>query len=126
MRDPLAGSSWSAPTTVEGFRTGRPNPELMHFAGQELARIPAGTLVDLGCGAGRNAVPLAEMGWHVVATDLSWPMLRGAAEHRPREVRGDDMPAHFGERHGISSSAAAEVDERAGRDARQLLSGEMH
>jgi SAM-dependent methyltransferase len=85
--DPLAGSSWSTPGTVEGFRTGDPNAELMRFAAQELARVPGGTVVDIGCGAGRNAVPLAEMGWDVVGTDLSWPMLCGAANRARDAVR---------------------------------------
>ena len=35
-------------------------------------------VLDLGCGAGRNAVPLAREGWEVLGTDLSWPMLRAA------------------------------------------------
>ena len=46
-------------------------------------------MLDLGCGAGRNAVPLARLGWTVVGTDLSWPML-GAAAARRREDRLDD------------------------------------
>jgi ubiquinone/menaquinone biosynthesis C-methylase UbiE len=46
-------------------------------------------VLDLGCGAGRNAVPLVRLGWTVVGTDLSWPML-GAAATRAREDRLDD------------------------------------
>ena len=42
-------------------------------------------MLDIGCGAGRNAVSLAELGWDVIGTDLSWPMLQAAAE---RTVRG--------------------------------------
>jgi SAM-dependent methyltransferase len=34
--------------------------------------------LDIGCGAGRNTVPLARLGWHVLATDLSTPMLAAA------------------------------------------------
>ena len=35
-------------------------------------------LLDIGCGAGRNAVPLAREGWQVIGTDLSLPMLIAA------------------------------------------------
>jgi SAM-dependent methyltransferase len=37
-------------------------------------------VLDIGCGAGRNAVPLARQGWDVLGVDLSWPMLCAAAE----------------------------------------------
>lgn len=84
--DPLAGSPWSAPGTVEGFRRSVPNAVLMRRAEQELSRCAAPVVLDIGCGAGRNAVPLAQMGWNVVGTDLSWPMLCGAALHA-REAR---------------------------------------
>ena len=86
MIDPLAGSSWSAPGTVEGFKRSLPNAVLMCFAEQELRRSTGARALDIGCGAGRNAVPLAQMGWHVVGTDLSWPMLCAATE-RPGEDR---------------------------------------
>jgi SAM-dependent methyltransferase len=79
-RDPLAGSSWSAPGTVAGFARSAPNQVLVRFAEAYRRRIGGGRLLDLGCGAGRNAVPLARDGWDVLGTDLSWPMLRAAAE----------------------------------------------
>lgn len=79
MVDPLAGSSWSAPGTVAGFAQSPPNDNLMRFAAAELPRSRSARLLDLGCGAGRNAVPLARPGWDVVGIDLSWPMLSAAA-----------------------------------------------
>ena len=82
-RDPLAGSTWSAATTVAGFARSSPNEVLMRYA-RALRRAGGVRLLDLGCGAGRNAVPLAREGWNVLGTDLSWPMLRAAAE-RVRE-----------------------------------------
>lgn len=86
MSDPLAGSPWSSPGTVAGFAQSAPNEVLMRFARQELERLGgSGTALDIGCGAGRNAVPLAEMGWNVVGTDMSWPMLEAAA-NRPVRV----------------------------------------
>jgi SAM-dependent methyltransferase len=82
MLDPLAGSSWSTPATVEGFTRSLPNDTLLRLAAVERARVPGGRVLDIGCGAGRNAVPLAHQGWRVVGTDLSWPMLLAAAGRR--------------------------------------------
>jgi ubiquinone/menaquinone biosynthesis C-methylase UbiE len=45
----------------------------LHDAGSELR------VVDIGCGAGRNAVPLVESGASVIGTDLSWPMIQAAS-----------------------------------------------
>ena len=63
---------------VAGFATAAPNTALIEFAGHLLSG--SGSLLDIGCGAGRNAVPLASMGWAVVGTDLSPAMLKAAAE----------------------------------------------
>ena len=77
--DPLKGSSWSSPATVAGFTQSAPNPVLMRFAEAERRRARGARALDLGCGAGRNAIPLARMGWDVLGLDLSWPMLAAAA-----------------------------------------------
>ena len=37
-------------------------------------------VLDIGCGAGRNAVPLALSGANVIGTDLSLPMLQAARD----------------------------------------------
>jgi SAM-dependent methyltransferase len=87
--DPLAGSPWSDPGTVAGFARSLPNEVLMRFAGREIGRHPGIRALDIGCGAGRNAVPLARLGWDVVGMDSSWPMLAAAAE-RAREERVAD------------------------------------
>ncbi len=76
--DPLAGSAWSDPRTVDGFAHGVANAMLLQCAADELLRARTGRLLDVGCGAGRNAVPLAERGWQVLGSDLSWPMLQAA------------------------------------------------
>jgi SAM-dependent methyltransferase len=85
--DPLAGSAWSAPATVAGFAQSAPNAVLLRFAEHERRRWGSARALDLGCGAGRNAIPLANLGWDVVGLDLSWPMLCAAAprvlENRP-------------------------------------------
>ena len=82
--DPLAGSPWSAPGTVAGFAQSLSNPVLMRFAETEWRRGDRTRVLDLGCGAGRNAIPLARLGWTVFGMDLSWPMLCAAAQ-RARE-----------------------------------------
>lgn len=89
--DPLAGSPWSAPNTVSGFAQSPPNGALLRFADEERQRSTRGRVLDVGCGAGRNAVPLARQGWEVVATDLSWPMLAAAAQRAHDESIADRL-----------------------------------
>jgi SAM-dependent methyltransferase len=71
---------WEDPRTVAGFTTGAPNANLIAFARTILARSPDARCLDVGCGAARNALPLAEAGFRVAATDLSLPMLDAARE----------------------------------------------
>jgi SAM-dependent methyltransferase len=82
--DPLSGSAWNEPRTVAGFVRSNPNPALIEYARRNLSR-ESNRLLDVGCGAARNSIALAELGWDVIGTDLSWPMLQAAAE---RPVRG--------------------------------------
>jgi ubiquinone/menaquinone biosynthesis C-methylase UbiE len=44
-----------------------------------MGRKPRTAVLDLGCGAGRNAVPIATLGCNVLGTDIEWPMLEAAA-----------------------------------------------
>ncbi|MCY3659843.1 MAG: methyltransferase domain-containing protein [Caldilineaceae bacterium] len=37
----------------------------------ELAHLAPGTLLDLGCGRGTNALALAARGWSVLGVDIS-------------------------------------------------------
>ena len=85
--DRLAGSSWSAPATVAGFAHSQPNPTLLKFAQAELDDRRGIWALDIGCGAARNAVPLAASGWNVLGLDLSTPMIAAAA-HRAFSERG--------------------------------------
>ena len=64
---------------VSGFIRSPPNATLMSFAARQRA-LGGQVAVDIGCGAGRNLIPLAEQGWTVMGTDLSWPMLCAARE----------------------------------------------
>src|SRR5687767_14665412 len=75
-RDPLAGSPWSTPSTVAGFVQSPPNEALLQAAAEEWRATAR--LLDIGCGAGRNAVPLARAGWDVYGVDLSLPMVTTA------------------------------------------------
>lgn len=78
MTDPLRGSSWSRAETVAGFSRSAPNAVLVEFAAGE-RRHAATRAIDIGCGAARNTLPLAQQGWRVLGVDLSQPMLIAAA-----------------------------------------------
>ncbi len=69
---------WDTPEAVAGFVRAPANATLLRFAEAERARAARPRALDLGCGAGRNAIPLARQGWVVTGVDLSWPMLRAA------------------------------------------------
>jgi len=76
-----ADSPWDVPSVVDGFVRSPPNARLIEYA----RAAGAGAhwrIIDIGCGAGRNAVPLAELGAQVVGVDRSAPML-DALVHRP-------------------------------------------
>jgi 2-polyprenyl-3-methyl-5-hydroxy-6-metoxy-1,4-benzoquinol methylase len=81
-------SSWTDPAVVEGFVRSAPNPALMAYAKAERRRAMRLRVLDIGCGAGRNAVPLADMGCDVLGIDRSWPMLHAASGRlEGRDVR---------------------------------------
>ncbi|MFG3698423.1 class I SAM-dependent methyltransferase [Micromonospora sp. NPDC047620] len=56
--------------------SGRANPVLVEVAGA----LPAGTVLDLGCGEGGDAIWLAGQGWRVTAVDVAETALARAAE----------------------------------------------
>ena len=85
--DPLAGSPWSDSDTVAGFARSAPNATLMRVADAEW-QAGARLALDIGCGAGRNAVPLARVGWTVLGCDLSRPMLAAAVTRARGETLG--------------------------------------
>jgi SAM-dependent methyltransferase len=49
----------------------------------EVANLPPGRALDLGCGAGRSAVWLADRGWQVTGVDFSEVALELARRQRP-------------------------------------------
>lgn len=55
--------------------SGSPNPVLV----KEVAGLPPGRALDVGCGEGADAIWLAERGWRVDAVDLSDVALQRAA-----------------------------------------------
>jgi SAM-dependent methyltransferase len=68
--------------------SGQPNRFLVCLAEE----LPPGQAVDLACGAGRNAVWLAEQGWRVVGIDFSEVGL--AAAGRLAAERGVEVELH--------------------------------
>ena len=90
MNDPLSGTPWSEAGLVSGFAQSPPNQALMEVAAARRAG-GAHRLLDIGCGAGRNAVPLLQQGWTVAAIDLSLGMLRAAQERGAAETPGRSL-----------------------------------
>jgi ubiquinone/menaquinone biosynthesis C-methylase UbiE len=71
-------SRWEEAGTVGSFSTAAANRVLMEFVRTETASCPRLRILDVGCGAARNAAPMAMQGGTVVGTDVSWPMLAAA------------------------------------------------
>jgi SAM-dependent methyltransferase len=76
---------------VAGFAQSLPNPVLMRFAETEWRRRDPARVLDLGCGAERNAIPLARLSWKVLRIDLSWPMLCAAAQRARKDAGGGHL-----------------------------------
>lgn len=80
---------------VAGFARSAPNATLIAFAEAEVRR-GGKAAVDIGCGAGRNTVPLAQMGWTVTGIDSSQPMLDAAAVRLHEAAVADRVVLHLG------------------------------
>ncbi len=93
---------WEKEEVVRGFSTAAANEVLLAYVRAELARRPRLRILDLGCGAARNAAPMAAEGATVIGTDVAWPMLEAARRRVRREGLGrrvalvgapmDDLP----------------------------------
>jgi SAM-dependent methyltransferase len=73
----------SIATEYDSFHAGHPLLDLdRELVAEHLGAASAGegaarrVAIDIGCGTGRNLIPLAEKGWHVIGADLSGQMLR--------------------------------------------------
>ena len=77
-------AEWDARYTGnERLWSGAPNATLV----TEIAGLPAGRVLDVGCGEGADAIWLAEQGWQVTALDVSQVALdRAAAQAADRGV----------------------------------------
>lgn len=113
---------------MTGFVSGPPNQVLMDYARLLLGRVATPRVLDLGCGAARNGVPLAQLGCRVVGVDLSEPMLVGARQRvaastfaeRLAFVHGPMSPLPFADQsfdlvvaHGIWNLATTDAVLRA-------------
>ncbi len=89
---------WDQRYSVHG-RTGgeRPNPLLV----ETTECLRPGAALDLGCGAGGDAIWLARHGWRVIAVDISATAVEGVRE-RAREYGVADRVV--AERHDLTST----------------------
>jgi tellurite methyltransferase len=73
---PSSADTWNSRYTDPSFHPApQPNPFLL----ESLPFLPHGRALDLACGAGQNAIHLAERGWQVTAIDGSSAALDRAA-----------------------------------------------
>ena len=92
---PLTFGKWDQPDVVRGFAAGAPNGALLAYARAEMARVPGLRVADIGCGAARNASPMAALGARVVGTDLARPMLEAAVRRAAADgVAGRTLFVH--------------------------------
>lgn len=70
--------NWDSPSAVSRFVGTPPNAVLTELAARLLRRQGPVDVLDIGCGAGRNAVPLALLGHRVTGVDNAPRMLEAA------------------------------------------------
>lgn len=82
------------------FPDERTDPEVEFVASVLADRVaPGGVVLDLACGQGRHAVPLAERGFRIIGLDYQFHLLQKAksTNNRVRFVRGDMRRLPFAE-----------------------------
>ncbi len=91
------GHEWDDRYGDEPMWSGRPNEALV----REVAGLAPGTVLDVGCGEGGDAVWLAQQGWRVTGIDVSGRAMERAAraaddvgvEVEWRHLGLEDLPA---------------------------------
>ena len=79
--DPAVRAEWdSRYAEQDQLFSGQPNATLV----AEVAGLPPGRALDVGCGEGADAVWLAQQGWDVTALEVSGVALERAAAHARR------------------------------------------
>ena len=74
----MSAASWNASYQERpALWSGEPNAQLL----AEVAPLPPGKALDVGCGEGADAVWLAARGWQVTAVDISSVALERARTH---------------------------------------------
>lgn len=97
-RSQAAQEHWNARyQESERIWSGDPNLTLL----REVADLPPGRALDLGCGEGGDAIWLARRGWHVTAVDISGVALERAARRADAAAVSDRIDW---QRHDLSLS----------------------
>jgi SAM-dependent methyltransferase len=73
----------------------QPSPEELNFLREQFAIQPGKSVLDIPCGAGRHAVPLAEIGYAVTGLDISAQFLSEA--RRFAQERGVSVDWQLGD-----------------------------
>jgi ubiquinone/menaquinone biosynthesis C-methylase UbiE len=119
-----APTVWDREDIVGGFARAAPNQQLMDYARRHRRPWSSTRVLDIGCGAGRNAVPLANSGFDVTGIDASRSMLAAAASRdvnrrlKVIEGRMDDLPIRSSTidlivAHGVWNLARSDAEFRA-------------
>lgn len=95
----VQAAGWDARYSERGGArwSGRPNGRLL----AEVASLPPGRALDVGCGEGADAIWLARNGWTVIAADISEVAVTRAREAAELAgavvewVRGDALRTAF-------------------------------
>jgi ubiquinone/menaquinone biosynthesis C-methylase UbiE len=98
------------------------NDVLLRFVARESRRQPGPRVLDLGCGAARNAIPMAATGGTVVGVDVAVPMLEAA--RRRTVVEGVENRVRL-ERAPMDELPPGELVLRRGRRSRHLEPGPL-